>query len=126
MPQVYALQAAPYDQNNSFYKRECNLPVIATAGSGNGTYTLGTNVSASGFTITRTGVGTHTGTMPKAARGAVLSQVVFSGATNEKTVCFTAFDTVAGTFAFTTFANSAAADFADGAKLFLFFTLEGG
>jgi hypothetical protein len=118
----FALDSGHYNQSNSAYKREVRLVVCLTFASG--VPTIDADRSASGFTIAGD-TGVYTGTMPKAARGILLTQL--------KTASVGAFATVttivptSGTFSFKTWtATAAALDVATGDEVFLYFILEGG
>lgn len=122
MSQAYALDRAPYGQSNSAYKREARLVVCVTFVAG--VPTINTARSASGFTFTGD-TGVYTGTMPKSARGIVLTQMLTATVGAFATV--TTFNPTAGTFSIGTWtATNAALDVATGDELLLYFILEGG
>ncbi len=123
----YALTSAPYQGLNSNYKRASLLPVVATAGSGDGTLTIDTTNSAPGFTITGT-AGDYAGTLPKGARAVAWGQAV-QATPDGAIVNFQTLSATAGTFTFETHhgdATTGAEALADGDQVWLFFFVEGG
>lgn len=123
----FALDKAPYRGLNTPYKRAVLLPVVATAGSGNGTLTIDTANSAPGFTLSGT-AGDYAGTMPKGARAVAWGQAVQATPVGAWVV-FQTIDAEAGTFTFETHhgdLTSTGEAFADGDKVWLFFLIEGG
>lgn len=121
------LDSAPYAGINTPYKRGTILPVVATAGSGDGTFTIDTSLSAPGFTISGT-AGAYTGTMPKTGKVVAWSQCLAATPASH-IVNFITLSGSAGTFSFETHhgdATSTGETFADGDKIFLFFMMEGG
>lgn len=122
-----ALSLAPYQGVNTPFKRCVILPVVATAGSGNGTLTIDTARSAPGFTVSGT-AGAYTGTMPKTPRGVAWGQC-FQATADGAIINFTAFSSTAGTFSFETHhgdTTSGGEALANGDQVWLFFMLEGG
>ncbi len=122
MAVTYALQQASYNQSNSAYKRECRLVVVVSFVDG--VPSIVAAKSAPGFTITGD-TGVYTGTMPRAARGIILTQLLTATAGGFATV--TTVVPASGTFSIKTFSATATPlDVATGDELHLYFILEGG
>jgi hypothetical protein len=118
----YALTNASYPGVNTAYKRGTLLQAVLSFASG--VPTVVSARSAPGFTIAGD-TGVYTGTLPKAARGVLMVQLLTATAGAFATV--TTLDPAAGTFSFKTFTDTTTAyDVATGDEVFLLYFAEGG
>jgi hypothetical protein len=120
-----ALVAAPYGHLNSNLQRMAVMAaVVAIGASGAPTVTFGPE----GFSITRTGAGVYTGTVPVGAKGALFVQPIHVESDGTENVELESYSATAGTFSLETQEDTddAAEDLPDGTVLQFLICVQGG